>query len=140
MSSASEAEISGGHGEEQETRDYERKTRDYEVQARDYGMWATFTIEPRLCDVKVQNAHHLWGKFYRCPNKDVELYSADINEVEVSRDQSATICTCGRQGTASGAEGYFDLHDTESNNKIWYILLGLSMERDKYPDLDFREQ
>lgn len=75
-----------------------------------YAQWATFTISTTV-KLTVKNVTSNWGKFYRDGNKDAEISRSDIEGHNIEPGEAYTISTCGREHSASGTEGNFDLYD-----------------------------
>jgi hypothetical protein len=75
-----------------------------------YAQWVSIAIKSDNCDITIKNAHLAWGKFYQCGDKDREISAESINGKVVSSGSTFTICACGRENSASGTEGSFDLY------------------------------
>ena len=79
-----------------------------------YAQWVTITIEPANFAVTIKNVGHSWGKFYANGDKDDEIPPSAIEGTVVKAKGSYEISACGRQDSASGTEGFFDLYDGET--------------------------
>lgn len=54
------------------------------------------------------------GKFHKCSSKDEEIDIKDINKIEIGRNASKDICSCGREDASAGTTGYLDLYEGET--------------------------
>jgi len=75
-----------------------------------YAQWVAITIRPANCKLTIKNVVHQWGKFYS-GSKDKEVDPSSINGTQIDAGDAYAISACGREDSASGTEGSFDLYD-----------------------------
>lgn len=78
-----------------------------------YNQWVEITI---ICDIedpvlKIKNAELVHGKFYKDGDKDINVSTDKINEIQIRQGSPGIINSSGKSGALSGTEGNFE---------IWY--------------------
>lgn len=88
-----------------------------------YAQWVSYSILADNFDVTIRNASHSWGKFYQFDNKDQELKPEQVNGQVVASGTEGynVVSSCGRENSASGTQGQFDIYDgtTKVVTLIW---------------------
>jgi aegerolysin len=81
-----------------------------------YRDWIEVELVASNYTIQIRNAEYSWGKFYRRGNKDDDISPGDIDKIIVwaNSGQSAYICACGRDSSASGTEGSFEIWDGQN--------------------------
>ncbi|KAJ5203321.1 Aegerolysin family protein [Penicillium cf. viridicatum] len=88
-------------------------------QPESYNDWVDLRIADNYSGpISVQNAQVSWGKFYKYNNENNELTPQQVDGTVISPGNSADVCACGKQASASGTEGSIDLTDTTTNARI----------------------
>lgn len=85
-----------------------------------YAQWISVTINSRNLNISIKNAHLAWGKFHGQGNKDYEIGPNEINQIVVAAGSDVDINACGREGSASGTEGEFELYEGSTQIGIFY--------------------
>ncbi|EEH21908.2 hypothetical protein PABG_04119 [Paracoccidioides brasiliensis Pb03] len=88
-----------------------------------YGDWIDMHLTNTLDgSIVVQNAQLDSGKFYTNDDKDNEISAEQVDEIVVAEDGgSNNVYSCGREDTAVGTQGSFELYDETNYNKICTI-------------------
>ncbi len=84
-----------------------------------YAQWVSISIQSVGSTIQVKNAKLAWGKFYE-GNKDNEISTDQVNKLVITSGNSVQIASCGREDSASGTEGSFDLYHDDIKIGTYY--------------------
>lgn len=108
-----------------------------------YAQWVEVTIRNTTGRVlSIKNVHLDYGKFYQSGNKDHELSTEEINSTTIPDCKTVIICSCGRDWSPTGTQGYFEIYDGVTKlgrytwdcpfGEKWNISIWSRYETDRY--------